>query len=147
MVIQYSREVLFSLRKANTTKSIKLKDDVFVKINYLGIKKPYRGKRSGLRKKSLNNKSKVSFSSYAECVKFNLNKTTSYSLNSTVQETSELSASRNSHRHTHKTYGINTSLQHKTVNNKNAAVWQNTKKPPQHAKPNTVCNTTTNSNE
>ncbi len=147
MVIQYSREVLFSLRKANTTKSIKLKDDVFVKINYLGIKKPYRGKRSGLRKKSLNNKSKVSFSSYAECLKFNLNKTTSYSLNSTVQETSELSASRNSHRHTHKTYGINTSLQHKTVNNKNAAVWQNTKKPPQHAKPNTVCNTTRNSNE
>ena len=73
MVVQYSREALLCLCK--TVKTIKLQNDVRVKVNQLNIKRPYRGKRAGSKQKSSeSHRGKTTFRSYADCVKANLSK-------------------------------------------------------------------------
>ena len=137
MVTKYSRETLFRLRKSNIMKVTQLQDDAIVKINHLEIKKPYRGKRSGSKKKSYNSKSKISFTSYAECVKFNLDKITAKSLKPTCTKqhdngASTINAITNKYRHSQRTNTHNSNEINTTV---------------QYIKPNTICAITKNTNE
>ncbi len=74
MVTTYSRQLLFSLRKTHLVKTIDLKDEVKSNIDQLGIKKAYRGKRAGIKKKASTAKVQIKFNTYADCVRSNLHK-------------------------------------------------------------------------